>query len=331
MFKKSQDRDIAFQARPTLVFGQLFAVQPLKDLESIFDLVWNDILMPVQILIHSDLVNKGLVRQVFDQLGKFVSADSPAGNWYEAKMMVPLKEPLTRKVVFNSSKRSYIMSAFYPKLPFRACKKCFVLYHNEAKCNEILSRIVVTALPAPSSRATHVAVTNVKPQSVAGESSKPKNTVSEDNISEHSKPSAFSISLQPSGCIGNRNSAFSPIVVPSVLPPVLPHMTALTIRESMNPHTPPHTQSAVSSFVSHFNNFTLRDFGNVQDRKGKRPRTTFESVYLEAISFSSSSVMMPTPRWPPLTSAPPFSPPDIAHLILEVMLVGQLLVLLSPN
>lgn len=331
MFKKSQDRDIAFQARPTLVFGQLFAVQPLKDLESIFDLVWNDILMPVQILIHSDLVNKGLVRQVFDQLGKFVSADSPAGNWYEAKMMVPLKEPLTRKVVFNSSKRSYIMSAFYPKLPFRACKKCFVLYHNEAKCNEILSRIVVTALAAPSSRATHVAVTNVKPQSVAGESSKPKNTVSEDNISEHSKPSAFSISLQPSGCIGNRNSAFSPIVVPSVLPPVLPHMTALTIRESMNPHTPPHTQSAVSSFVSHFNNFTLRDFGNVQDRKGKRPRTTFESVYLEAISFSSSSVMMPTPRWPPLTSAPPFSPPDIAHLILEVMLVGQLLVLLSPN
>lgn len=286
MFKKSQDRDIAFQARPTLVFGQLFAVQPLKDLESIFDLVWNDILMPVQILIHSDLVNKGLVRQVFDQLGKFVSADSPAGNWYEAKMMVPLKEPLTRKVVFNSSKRSYIMSAFYPKLPFRACKKCFVLYHNEAKCNEILSRIVVTALAAPSSRATHVAVTNVKPQSVAGESSKPKNTVSEDNISEHSKPSAFSISLQPSGCIGNRNSAFSPIVVPSVLPPVLPHMTALTIRESMNPHTPPPIlKSAVSSFVSHFNNFTLRDFGNVQDRKGKRPRTTFESVYLEAISF----------------------------------------------
>ncbi|XP_026390311.1 uncharacterized protein LOC113285751 isoform X2 [Papaver somniferum] len=197
------------------------------------------------------------------------------------------------------------MTAFYPKLPFRACKKCFVLYHDEAKCKEIQLRIFVRALPAPTPRATHVTVTNVKSQAERGESSKTKISASEPLIRDHSRPSAFSVSLQPLGSIGNRNSTFSPLFFPSALPAV----SALTIREPLNPHIPANSSRVSSCFVSPFDNFSSGDNGNVHDRKGKRPRIVFESVYLEASSFSSSSAMMPTPCWPPLSSAPAFSPP----------------------
>lgn len=61
-----------------------------------------------------DLVNKAKAREVLDEIGSFVSAESAAGNYFEAKLMVPLNSPLTKKVVINTNKRTYIMSAFYP-------------------------------------------------------------------------------------------------------------------------------------------------------------------------------------------------------------------------
>ncbi|XP_026442579.1 uncharacterized protein LOC113342157 [Papaver somniferum] len=246
MFKKSQDRDSTFLARPTLLFGQLFAVQPLGNLESIFDLVWDKTLMHVQIPIHSDLVNKGRAREVLDQLGTFVSADSPVGNLYEAKLMVPLRYPLTRKVVINTSTRPYYMTVFYPKLPFLACKKCFILYHNEDNCREIRMRIFVRALPAPSPRATHVSVTNVHSSSEDGECSnagKANSVVAADAVSdEHSKPSGFSVSLHPSAALRNTgSSSFSP-----VFPSDKPRNSPLTIRELVS--SQPNSVGFPSSF-----------------------------------------------------------------------------------
>lgn len=145
MFKKIRDRDIAFNARPTLMFGQLFAVQPLGELEYVFDLVWDKTLMPVQISIPSDLVNKGKAREVLDEIGTFVSAELAAGNYFDAKVMVPLNTTLTKKVVINTSKCTYIMTVFYPKLPYLLCKECFVLFHDDILCKEIQSSILMSA------------------------------------------------------------------------------------------------------------------------------------------------------------------------------------------
>lgn len=170
--------------------------------------------------------------------------------------MVPLNSPLTKKVIFNTSRRTYYMTAFYPKLHFHACKQCFVLYHDEALCKEFQMRIYVRALPAPSPRATHVVVTKVVTNKEKGESSHSSGPSKSFDVAaspnEHSKPSAFSVSLQPSRALTNRGSSLSLPVSSSVFP-----------------------------------------VGLVHDRKGKRSRTAFESVYL---SFSTSSSMMPTPH-----------------------------------
>lgn len=266
--------------------------------------------MPVEINIHSDLVNSGRVRDVLDQIGKFVTAESPDGSLYEVKLMVPLKTPLDRKVVFNTSKRTYFMYAFCPKLPFRACKRCFVLYHNDDLCREIQRKVFVRAFPAPSPRVSHVAVMNFQTRSTTGESSKSRNSKEADqNASvvaplDQSKPSAFSVSLQPSAATKSTCSSFFSPIYSSAL-----HKLAhLTIRES-GTNDFHATRSSVGLNHS-FNNIAFDSDGLIHDRKGKRTRTSFESVVQENSVVNSSFTMVPTPHWPPISSVPPFCPPS---------------------
>lgn len=171
MFQYKKDLDLTIAARPTLLFGQLFVVHALGDLESVFVLELNTNLMHVQITIPTFLINKGMAREIIEQIGTIKTVETPMGNFYEAKVMVPMNSPMTKKVVYNTSRKTYYMYAFYPKLPFHACTKCFVLNHDENKCKEIQMRIYVKELPAPSPKASHVTVTKVASVLEKGESS----------------------------------------------------------------------------------------------------------------------------------------------------------------
>ncbi|RZC89118.1 hypothetical protein C5167_030811 [Papaver somniferum] len=197
MFKKKEELYLAVAAKPSMIFGNLFAIQPLGNLESDFDLVWDKTLMPVQIIIPHALINKGKDREILEQLGRVVTVEFQMGNFYEVKVMVPLKSPMTKKV----------------------------------RCTEIQRRIFVRALPAPAAKATHVALTKIGDSMEKGDSSGAGGiSASNDRPAQSSKTFVVSVSLHPVGAM--RTSASTSLPVVSSFFPPLPSSTYLSLRES---------------------------------------------------------------------------------------------------
>ncbi|XP_026399404.1 uncharacterized protein LOC113295268 [Papaver somniferum] len=200
--------------------------------------------------------------------------------------MVPLKTPLTKK-------------------------ECFVLYHDDILCKEIRSSIYVRAMLVPSPRTTHVVVTRMPSKKgdnsgVSGPSNaRPARVVSNGS----SSPTAFSVGLKPVGSLGNGGSSIYGPAMSSVLRAI----SSLTIKEPVNKVTPSATitpsSGNISFNVSPFDNLTFGPDGLVHDRKGKRPRTSFESESISTTSFSSSASLKSLTHWPAISSLPLFNPP----------------------
>lgn len=90
----------------------------------------------------------------------------------------------------------------------------------------------------------------------------------------------------------------------------MPAVSSLSIKEPVNPVLPiaPIPPNSVNNIfpASPFDNLSFGTDGLIHDRKGKRPRTTFESAYIGSSSLSSS--LKTPPQWPLLSSIPHFTP-----------------------
>ncbi|XP_026383447.1 uncharacterized protein LOC113278940 [Papaver somniferum] len=160
-------------------------------------------------------------------------------------------------------------------------------------------KIYVKALPAPAPKSTHVALTKVAAASEKGESSGTvKRSELKAEVSPASKPYVVSVSLHHVGALRSLGSTSIPVVSSGF--PHLPTVSSLTIKESassyVNENVTPSTNllampPAISAPVESGFHFDPASLAYV--RKGKRSRTSFESVFLGNSSCSFYSFMVP--------------------------------------